>query len=210
MTVIGVSRFERFFRAAASLDVDKNDLKRYSDFVDGKLYDLLLVAQAAAKANDRDIVELWDLPITKGLQESIHRFRRWTRRSSSSRSSSSWPRTPRSTRTQRGDRGPVPGDHRRAEPGTRRNLQDHVPRRQKPPDQALGGRDRHLRPAPVAGPARIAQVTPPEARAIPAPARLGERRPRRCGYRSTADSDVGIRALRSSHCPVADMALEDL
>lgn len=76
MTVIGVSKFERFFRAAASLDVDKNDLKRYSDFVDGKLYDLLLVAQAAAKANDRDIVELWDLPITKGLQESIHRFRR--------------------------------------------------------------------------------------------------------------------------------------
>ncbi|WTG30621.1 DUF1931 family protein [Streptomyces decoyicus] len=71
-----MSRFERFFRAAASLDVDKNDLKRYSDFVDGKLYDLLLVAQAAAKANDRDIVEPWDLPITKGLQESIHRFRR--------------------------------------------------------------------------------------------------------------------------------------
>ncbi|MGW9432939.1 DUF1931 family protein, partial [Streptomyces decoyicus] len=64
MTVMGVSRFERFFRAAASLDVDKNDLKRYSDFVDGKLYDLLLVAQAAAKANDRDIVEPWDLPIT--------------------------------------------------------------------------------------------------------------------------------------------------
>ncbi|MGW5332593.1 DUF1931 family protein [Streptomyces bauhiniae] len=76
MTVSGVSKFERFFRAAASLDVDKNDLKRYGDFVDAKLYDLLLVAQASAKANGRDTVEPWDLPITKGLQESIHRFRR--------------------------------------------------------------------------------------------------------------------------------------
>ncbi|MYV37772.1 DUF1931 family protein [Streptomyces sp. SID1328] len=76
MTVMGVSKFERFFRAAASLDVDKSDLKRYSDFVDDKLYDLLVIGQAAAKANGRDTVEPWDLPITKGLQESIHRFRR--------------------------------------------------------------------------------------------------------------------------------------
>ncbi|MFD8259801.1 DUF1931 family protein [Streptomyces griseoluteus] len=76
MTVMGVSKFERFFRAAASLDVDKSDLKRYSDFVDDKLYDLLVIGQATAKANGRDTVEPWDLPITKGLQESIHRFRR--------------------------------------------------------------------------------------------------------------------------------------
>ena len=76
MTIMGVSRFERFFRVAASLDVDKNDLKRYSDFVDQKLYDLLLIAQAHADANGRDVVEPWDLPITKGFQESIHRFRK--------------------------------------------------------------------------------------------------------------------------------------
>jgi hypothetical protein len=76
MAVMGVSRFERFFRAAANLDVDKNDLKRYSDFVDQKLYDLLIIGQAKAEANGRDIVEPWDLPITKGLQESIHRFRK--------------------------------------------------------------------------------------------------------------------------------------
>ncbi|MFF2437492.1 DUF1931 family protein [Streptomyces sp. NPDC058107] len=43
---------------------------------DAKLYDLLVVGQASAKANGRDTVEPWDLPITKGLQESIHRFRR--------------------------------------------------------------------------------------------------------------------------------------
>jgi hypothetical protein len=76
MPVMGVSKFERFFRAAASLDVDKSDLKRYSDFIDTKIYDLFLIGQAAANANGRDIVQPPDLPITKGLQESIHEFRR--------------------------------------------------------------------------------------------------------------------------------------
>jgi hypothetical protein len=76
MPVMGVTKFERFFRLAASIDVDKDDLKRYQEFVDQKLYDLLLMGQAAAKANNRDVLEPWDLPITKGLQESIHEFRR--------------------------------------------------------------------------------------------------------------------------------------
>jgi hypothetical protein len=74
MPVMGVARFERFFRAAASLDVDKADLGRYNDFVDQKVYDLLIMAQATAKANARDVVEPYDLPITKGLQESVHEF----------------------------------------------------------------------------------------------------------------------------------------
>ena len=75
MPVLAIERFERFFRAAASLDVDKNDLKRYSDFVDQKVYDLLLIAQARAKANGRDVIAPHDLPVTKGLQECIHEFR---------------------------------------------------------------------------------------------------------------------------------------
>lgn len=74
MPVIGVARFERFFRAAAGLDVDKDDLRRYGQFIDQKLYDLLLVAQAAARANGRDVLQPWDLPVTAGLQESIHDF----------------------------------------------------------------------------------------------------------------------------------------
>jgi hypothetical protein len=69
--VMSVAKFERFFRIAAGLDVDKQDLKRYSDFINQKIYDLLLRAQAAAKANGRAIIEPFDLPITKGLQESI-------------------------------------------------------------------------------------------------------------------------------------------
>jgi hypothetical protein len=59
--VTGTHQIERFFRAAAELDVDKEDIKRYYDFVDQKIADLLLVAQHTAKA-------------TKGLQESIHAF----------------------------------------------------------------------------------------------------------------------------------------
>jgi hypothetical protein len=73
---MAVSKFERFFRIAADLDVDKDDLKRHNDFIGEQLYDLLLMAQGNAKANDRDIIEWRDLPLTKGLQESIHQFRR--------------------------------------------------------------------------------------------------------------------------------------
>ena len=76
MEVMAIAKFERFFRLAASLDVDKSDLKRYGDFVNDEIYDLLLRAQAAAKANGRDVIEPYDLPITKGLQERIHEFRR--------------------------------------------------------------------------------------------------------------------------------------
>src|SRR6266850_7272070 len=72
---MSVARFERFFRLAAGLDVDKQDLKRYSDFINQKVYDLLIRAEAAAKANGRDIIAPFDLPITKGLQECIHAFR---------------------------------------------------------------------------------------------------------------------------------------
>jgi hypothetical protein len=44
---------ENLFRVAASVDINKSDVERYYDFVDHKVS---------------------DLPITKGLQESIHAF----------------------------------------------------------------------------------------------------------------------------------------
>ncbi len=72
--VQGIQQIERFFREAASLDVDKEDIRRYYEFVDQQIADLLLVAQHTAKANEHVSVELRDLPITKGLQESIHAF----------------------------------------------------------------------------------------------------------------------------------------
>ena len=76
VTVMGIAKFERFFRNAAGVTVDKDDLKRYSDFVNSKLHDLLLIGEATAKANLRDIVEPWDLPVTKGLQETLHVFKK--------------------------------------------------------------------------------------------------------------------------------------
>jgi hypothetical protein len=57
---------------ACGVDIDKEDLRRYNDFVKHKPCDLLLRGQANAKANGRDVIQPWDLPITKGLQESIH------------------------------------------------------------------------------------------------------------------------------------------
>ncbi|MCW2506553.1 MAG: hypothetical protein JWO79_4837 [Actinomycetia bacterium] len=73
---VAIARFERFFRSAAGLDVDKSDLNRYDEFVNDKVSDLLIRAEANAKANGRDVIAPQDLPITKGLQESIHQFRR--------------------------------------------------------------------------------------------------------------------------------------
>jgi hypothetical protein len=75
MQTMAIPKFERFFRAAAGLDVDKGDLKRYDDFINDKLYDLVLMGRNTAKANARDVIEPHDLPITKGLQESIHQFK---------------------------------------------------------------------------------------------------------------------------------------
>ncbi|MCU1381294.1 MAG: hypothetical protein JWN29_4277, partial [Acidimicrobiales bacterium] len=76
MKVMSTATFERFFREAASLDVDKDDLKRFNDFVNHKLHDLLIVGNARTNENGRDLIEVADLPITKGLQESIHQFRK--------------------------------------------------------------------------------------------------------------------------------------
>jgi hypothetical protein len=73
---MGFTKFERFFRAAGEVSVDRDDLKRYLDFVNDALYDLLIIGQATAKANLRDVIQPWDLPVTKGLQESMHAFER--------------------------------------------------------------------------------------------------------------------------------------
>ncbi|HET7231834.1 MAG TPA: DUF1931 family protein [Longimicrobium sp.] len=76
MAVISISTFEHFFRLAASLDVDKADLDRYNEFITRKINDLLIRGEATARANARDVIEPHDLPITKGLQESMQAFER--------------------------------------------------------------------------------------------------------------------------------------
>jgi hypothetical protein len=76
LALLAVSKFERLFREAASLDVDKDDLRRHQDFVVKKMRDILVVGQAAATENNRDIVLYHDLPITAGLQKTIDEFER--------------------------------------------------------------------------------------------------------------------------------------
>jgi hypothetical protein len=72
--VVAVDKLERFFRLAGSVDVDKSDLRRYEEFLNRKLHDLLIRAEATAKANGRDVMRRTDVPVTKGLQECLHRF----------------------------------------------------------------------------------------------------------------------------------------
>jgi hypothetical protein len=67
-------KFERLFRAAGGVDVDSDDIKRYLDFVNDALYDLLIIGRNTARANARDVIQPLDLPVTKGLQESTHAF----------------------------------------------------------------------------------------------------------------------------------------
>jgi hypothetical protein len=74
--VTPISKFERFFRVVAELDVDKNDLRRLHDFIQSKTFDFLVRGDAAAKANGRDIIQPHDLPVTKGLQECIQQFKK--------------------------------------------------------------------------------------------------------------------------------------
>lgn len=71
---VWITKLRRFFREAAGLDIDKEDIKRYEEFVSAKIHDFLLRAEANARANGRDIIQPSDLPITKGLQECIHVF----------------------------------------------------------------------------------------------------------------------------------------
>lgn len=70
-----ILRLEKLFRRAGDLDLDKSDVARLETLVRRKIEDLVVRGEANAKANSRDVVQPWDLPIPKGLQETILRFR---------------------------------------------------------------------------------------------------------------------------------------
>src|ERR1700733_5763187 len=71
---MAIPRFERLFRNAASINIDKQDIKRFSAFVNDKLHDLLTRGEEIAKAPGRDTIYLFDLPITIGLRNSTKAF----------------------------------------------------------------------------------------------------------------------------------------
>lgn len=76
MAVTGlVPRIEGLFRQVSAVDIDKSDVKRYQDFVNEKVFDLLLAAGITARSEGRDIVNPTDLPLTRGMQENIQEFR---------------------------------------------------------------------------------------------------------------------------------------
>jgi hypothetical protein len=74
--VAGIPEVQRFFRAAGDVDVDKDDVKRYREFVDEKVDDIAIAGRDSARWNGRDVIAPQDLPITKGLQEQMRVFGR--------------------------------------------------------------------------------------------------------------------------------------
>lgn len=51
--VMAVKQFQKLFRTTAGLNVDKNDIKRLSNFINERLADLLLLGQVSARVNNR-------------------------------------------------------------------------------------------------------------------------------------------------------------
>ena len=76
--IFGGKKFEALFRNAAGLNMDKSDIKRLYEFVNQKLHDLLQQGAITAQANDRDVILLSDLPITKGLQDNLKEIQEYT------------------------------------------------------------------------------------------------------------------------------------
>ena len=70
----GIPLFERFFRSAAGIKVDKNDLRRFREFVDEQIDSIAIAGRGVAKWNGRDVIAPQDLPITKGVQERMREF----------------------------------------------------------------------------------------------------------------------------------------
>ena len=56
------------------MDVDKDDLRRFREFVDQKIDDIAIAGRNSASWNGRDVIAPQDLPITKGLQERMREF----------------------------------------------------------------------------------------------------------------------------------------
>jgi hypothetical protein len=71
MSVTGFTKLEALFRKVASIDIKKGHAKDITVIVETKLVDLLIAAERNANMNGRDVILESDLPITKGLQETM-------------------------------------------------------------------------------------------------------------------------------------------
>lgn len=70
----GIPVFKRFFRSVGNIKIDKNDIRRFREFIDEQIDDIAIAARNSATWNGRDVIVAQDLPITKGLQERMREF----------------------------------------------------------------------------------------------------------------------------------------
>jgi len=75
MAVVGAHKIEALFKKAAGLQISKEKVKEISDVIDQKFHDLLLIGEANAKYNGRDVIWYSDLPLTKAFRESMQKFK---------------------------------------------------------------------------------------------------------------------------------------
>ena len=71
---VGYSGVRTVFRSVASIKIDKNDVRRFREFVEEQIDDIAIAGRNSAKWNGRDVVVAQDLPITKGVQERMREF----------------------------------------------------------------------------------------------------------------------------------------
>jgi hypothetical protein len=65
---MGNSAVRTLLHSAAGIKVDKNDLRRFGEFVDEQIDTIAIAGRDAARWNGRDVIVPQDLPITKGVQ----------------------------------------------------------------------------------------------------------------------------------------------
>jgi hypothetical protein len=70
----GIPVFQRFFRSVTGIKIDKNDVRRFREFIDEEIDDIAISGRNSATWNGRDVVVAQDLPITKGVQERMREF----------------------------------------------------------------------------------------------------------------------------------------
>ncbi len=75
MAVVGAHKIEALFKKAVGLKISKEKIKEVSDVIDQKFHDLLLIGEANAKYNGRDVIWYSDLPLTKAFRESMQKFK---------------------------------------------------------------------------------------------------------------------------------------
>ncbi|HUO40780.1 MAG TPA: DUF1931 family protein [Mycobacterium sp.] len=69
-----IALFERFFRSVGGVEVRKDDIRLFREFVDEQIDAIAITARNTAKWNGRDVIAPQDLPITRGLQERMREF----------------------------------------------------------------------------------------------------------------------------------------